>query len=181
MSTREDIALCLGRALSCQAEEIVGRLEPRASEVLASNGYPALLPPQGCIPALAPGDATGQNGDALLACQTAIEKQGARYGKTKQAELQACMTANLACHLPFELPGGSLDPACVAEAHERCDTALDKIAAAETKKVLAASSGAASRSMRRTSRRWRRGSASPGLAPICQALTPRSASPISTA
>jgi cysteine-rich repeat protein len=136
MAIREDIADCLGRTLACQAERIVGRLKPRAHEVLASNGYADLVPPEGCVPVLAPGDATGQNADALLTCQTAIEKQGARYVRTKQAELQACMDANLACHLPFEVGPGPLDPACVAAARTRCDTALRNIAAANTRKLL---------------------------------------------
>ena len=181
MATREDIALCLGRALSCQTEEIVGRLEPRAFEVLASNGYPALLPPQGCIPAIADGDATGQDGDALLACQTAIEKQGARYVKIKQAELQACLAANLACHLPFELPGGSLDPACVAVARARCDTALAQDRDGRDEEAARHPARLSSRSMPRASRRWRRGSASPGSRRSARRSPRPAASPISTA
>lgn len=171
MATREDIALCLGRTLSCQTEEIIGRLEPRAYEVLASNGYAALLPPQGCMPAIADGDATGQNGDALLACQMTIEKLGARYGKTKQAELQACLAANLACHLPFELPGGSLDPACVAAARERCDTALGKIARAGTKKDLGIQRRCVALDAPSIPA-LAQGLGFAGLAPICQELTP---------
>jgi cysteine-rich repeat protein len=171
MATREDIALCLGRALSCEAEEIIGRLEPRAFEVLASNGYPALLPPQGCIPAIAAGDATGQDLDVLLACQKAIEKHTARYVKTKQAELQKCLAANLACHLPFELPGGSLDPACVSVARARCDAALDKIAKAGAKKLrgiqrrCADVDGPSIPALAQ-------GLGFAGLAPICQELDP---------
>jgi cysteine-rich repeat protein len=171
MATREDIALCLGRALSCQTEEIIGRLEPRAFEMLASNGYATLLPPQGCIPAIADGDATAQNGEALRACQTAIGKQGARYVKTKHAELQACLAANLSCHLPFELPGGSLDPSCVAAATARCNTALDKIAAAGAKRDLVVQRRCVALDAPSIPA-LAQGLGFSGLAPICQALTP---------
>src|SRR6185369_12188383 len=66
MSMNEDIALCLGRALSCQTDSVVARLEPRASEVLTANGHGIHVP---CMPALAAGNATGHDGPALLACQ----------------------------------------------------------------------------------------------------------------
>lgn len=133
-STREDVALCLGRALACSTEEIVGRLEPRAYEVLATHGYPALVVPQGCVPELPAGNANGFVANDVLRCQTAIEKQGAKFVKTKQGELQACMDANLACHLEFETTG-TLDAGCVAQATTRCERAVAKIAAAETKRV----------------------------------------------
>ncbi|MBM4268414.1 MAG: CHRD domain-containing protein [Deltaproteobacteria bacterium] len=136
--TREDIALCIGRALACSTEEMVGRLKPRAYEVLASAGYDAFVAPDGCVPDLGAGDASGHSAADLLRCQTAIEKQGAKYGKIKQGELQACLLANLECHLPFELDDpGNLDPECVDEATERCDKALTKIASADTKKLMA--------------------------------------------
>jgi len=135
-STREDLALCLGRALSCSTEEVVGRLEPRAYEVLATHGHPEAVVPQGCVPQFAPGDATGFVGSDVLECQTAIEKQGAKFVKIKQTELQACMVANLACHLEFELDTpGTLDPDCVAKAATRCNRAVAKIASAETKQT----------------------------------------------
>ena len=171
MATREDIALCIGRTLSCQAERVIGRLEPRAFELLQANGYPALLPPQGCIPAIGAGDSTGQNTEALLDCQTAIQKHGARYAKTKQGELQACMVANLACHLPFELPGGVLDPTCVATADARCDRALTKIAAAGTRKIIAMQKACLALDAPSIPA-LAQGLGFAGLAPICAGLTP---------
>src|SRR5262249_48209506 len=126
---------------------------------------------QGCIPAVGTGDASGEDAQRLLACQKAIEKQGALYAKTKQAELQACMTANLACHLPFELPGGTLDPDCVDAAHSRCENALTRIAAAGTRKTIAiqrACSALDAPSIPALAQ----GLGFAGLAPICQRLTP---------
>lgn len=133
-STNEGIALCLEQSLACSVEQIVGRLVPRASELLISSGVPFFTPPQGCIPSLGAGDATGEDAASLLRCQAAIEKQFAKTSAIQQAELQDCMAANLECHLDFE-DTGSLDPTCVSAATDRCEQAEIKIARTETQRL----------------------------------------------
>jgi cysteine-rich repeat protein len=141
-STREDIAFCLEQSLACSVEQLVGRIAPRAAEVLTTAGVGFFTAPEGCIPALGAGDASGEDAKQLLSCQGAIEKQAAKAAAVQQKELQACMSANLVCHLEFE-DTGTLDPDCVTAAAERCATAERKIAVAETKRLKGIQRGCA--------------------------------------
>jgi hypothetical protein len=136
MSTREDIALCLGRSISCQAEQVISRLQPRAFELFQANGYPTLLPTAGLHARDGTGDATGFDGAALLACKRpsrsrahATRRRSSRapgvHGREPRVP-PAVRAARAAC----------LDPLCVERRQHRCDKALQKIAAAGTKKII---------------------------------------------
>jgi cysteine-rich repeat protein len=131
-ASKDGILLCFQRSLACALDEIVARLEPRAHEVLSAAGYAAFLPPAGCTPALAPGDATGTDGAELLGCQGALEKHYRKYGLVKQLLLQKCADGYLACQFRAEregLAGAALD-GCRTGAQRRCEKAVRRITAA---------------------------------------------------
>jgi cysteine-rich repeat protein len=62
----------------------------------------------------------------VLRCQTAIEKQGATYGKKVQAALERCTDALVGCEVNAEAGSGG-GPACIAAAKTLCDAAVATI------------------------------------------------------
>ena len=139
-----------------------------------SNGYPALLPPQGCVPAVArPARRPATTATALLACQTAIEKQGARY-----VEDEAGRAAGVHGREP-RLPSAVRAPGRLARSavrrprrRTRCDTALREDRGGRDQEGHRHPAGLHSRSTRRTFPALAPGLGFAGLEPICAALTP---------
>ncbi|MCW5893339.1 MAG: CHRD domain-containing protein [bacterium] len=133
-TTKEGTLACVQRLLACSTEQIVARLRPRASEVLAANGYGQFVHPNGCLPhPFVPGDAAGHDRTAVTACQRALDKEGAKYVVNKQKALQRCADAWVTCRALSETDGldGVKLAACESKAQKACDGASAVIAKGE--------------------------------------------------
>lgn len=140
-STKDGQIACIQRVLQCAGDQLVGRLRPRASELLSANGYGRFVQPGGCLPSpFTAGDATGRDRATLLACQKALSKEGSKYAADAQKALQKCTAAAVACHVLVEADGigGSALGACNLKAEKACaaaDAAVAKAAAAHSSKT----------------------------------------------
>jgi hypothetical protein len=117
------VSECLGRAVSCRAEDALALALPRAADLLAAAGVRSGL----CLPTPAGGLGGLPNakpeGAAALACATAIAKASLATLTRALGAMQSCVALVLKCELTADVPA-----TCVTVAAPKCAALFDRLA-----------------------------------------------------
>jgi hypothetical protein len=125
LTSVSDVITCVLAEHACRAENLVGSRVPRAAELLRFAGRtPATELPCLDAPAEGAGANLGVRGKAIVKCQQAMAKAGAKFASAKSKLVQKCAASVHAC---LQTKPG--DAKCLPKAVKACGKGFAKLTA----------------------------------------------------